>query len=495
MQTLPEDVVHLILSMVLSKPWLDAVSHQHQQEPDHTAAVASPVSTNGGAAAVDSTAPATATAAQSARHESPVDYTDKRARVRVLAAGGLMSQMLLDELGLFEAMMRLVLVCKKWHRMVYELKGGLPCWFGACGRVTLGRDPAAIQGSIAASIKSSYGIAQKAVAVISSLLPGINSQPSENPKISILGGAKGWKCGFKNSLRISKHYAKVYACTWGDCNTFASASQDGTVQVHRWENQTATHENTITLASSWVMACALSPSCQFVASGGLDNTTTVHKRVGQSGEVVHRFSQHTGYVSCIKFLSENQILSASGDSSCMLHEVETSTLITTFRHPHPADVMSVCVNSANTNIIATGGCNALTSLYDIRCPATPITVFAGANSDVNCVTFSSNGTLLAAASDDLGCRVYDIRQNMLANIFMYERSAGGLTSADFSLSGHILFCGSDDIQINGWSVLTGQPVWRSSVAQNRVSCVSMSPDGSCLLSGSWDASVYLHTAP
>ncbi|KAH3764171.1 G protein complex beta subunit SfaD [Pelomyxa schiedti] len=483
MDTIPEDVVQFILSLVLSRPWALPVVVVPAQN----------------ASASASTSTSTTTDAAAVPRSDAVDYTDKAARAaeqRGRGGGGgtpAMSAMLVDEVSRYEAMMRFALVCRKWHRMVYALKGGPPGWLGACGRVTLGRDPAVVQEFSASSMSV---IAHKAAAVISSLLPGNNTKTySEIPKISVLGGATGWKCRLKKYLRVTGHHGKVYACAWGgDCSTFASASQDGKVLIHRLENQAVTLETNIHLASCWVMCCALSPSCQFAASGGLDNAVTIHQRVGQAGKIVQSFGQHTGYISCIKFLNENRILSSSGDFTCMLHDMETNTLVATFQDA-PGDAMSISINPANTNIFATGLCNATAVLYDIRCPTKAIAVFAGADSDINSVTISSNGTLLGTASDDGGCRVYDIRQNVLANIFLPDRPSGGVTSVDFSLSGHFIFSGHDDFTVSGWSVLTGQPVWRSSIAQNRVSCISMCPDGSSLLSCAWDTSLYLYMAP
>lgn len=68
----------------------------------------------------------------------------------------------------------------------------------------------------------------------------------------------------------------------------------------------------------------------------MDNKCTVYPLPGQStNELIDRkktVAIHTSYVSCCKFLhSENQILTASGDSTCALWDVDSGTMIHSFR--------------------------------------------------------------------------------------------------------------------------------------------------------------------
>ena len=40
---------------------------------------------------------------------------------------------------------------------------------------------------------------------------------------------------------------------------------------------------------------------------------------------------HYGYMSCCRYLSENEIITSSGDFTCMLHDIETGTVIKRFK--------------------------------------------------------------------------------------------------------------------------------------------------------------------
>lgn len=49
---------------------------------------------------------------------------------------------------------------------------------------------------------------------------------------------------------------------------------------------------------------------------------------------------HTGYLSCCRFLDDNQIVTSSGDMSCALWDIETGQQVTSFLG-HTGDVMSL----------------------------------------------------------------------------------------------------------------------------------------------------------
>jgi guanine nucleotide-binding protein G(I)/G(S)/G(T) subunit beta-1 len=138
---------------------------------------------------------------------------------------------------------------------------------------------------------------------------------------------------------LKGHLAKIYAMHWAcDKRHLVSASQDGKLIV--WDAYTTNKVNAIPLRSSWVMTCAYAPSGNFVACGGLDNICSIYSLKSREGaiRVARELSGHTGYLSCCRFLSDRQILTSSGDMSCMLWDVETSQRTVEF-NDHTGDVM------------------------------------------------------------------------------------------------------------------------------------------------------------
>ena len=114
-----------------------------------------------------------------------------------------------------------------------------------------------------------------------------------------------------------------------------SASQDGKLIV--WDSYSTNKVHAIPLRSSWVMTCAYAPSGSFVACGGLDNICSIYRYVEiipflelmiyfikwyyfyslktREGNVrvSRELPGHTGYLSCCRFLDDNQIVTSSGD--------------------------------------------------------------------------------------------------------------------------------------------------------------------------------------
>lgn len=146
---------------------------------------------------------------------------------------------------------------------------------------------------------------------------------------------------------LKGHLAKIYALHWSaDKRHLVSASQDGKLIV--WDAYTTNKVHAIPLRSSWVMTCAYAPSGGYVACGGLDNICSIYplRPAGQSGQgpasqgvkVARELSAHTGYLSCCRFINDRQIVTSSGDMTCMLWDIEQGVRTMEFSD-HTGDVM------------------------------------------------------------------------------------------------------------------------------------------------------------
>lgn len=142
---------------------------------------------------------------------------------------------------------------------------------------------------------------------------------------------------------LKGHLAKVYALHWSaDKRHLVSASQDGKLIV--WDAYTTNKVHAIPLRSSWVMTCAYAPSGQYVACGGLDNICSIYslRNAGPGGggqvKVARELSAHSGYLSCCRFINDRQIITSSGDMTCMLWDVEQGVRTMEF-NDHTGDVM------------------------------------------------------------------------------------------------------------------------------------------------------------
>ncbi|CAG01749.1 unnamed protein product, partial [Tetraodon nigroviridis] len=237
------------------------------------------------------------------------------------------------------------------------------------------------------------------------------------------------------------HLAKIYAMHWGtDSRLLVSASQDGKLII--WDSYTT------------------------------NKMTATH------------WQDLFGYLSCCRFLDDNQIVTSSGDTTCALWDIETGQQTTTFAG-HTGDVMSLSL-APDTRMFVSGACDASAKLWDIRegmCRQT----FTGHESDINAICFFPNGNAFATGSDDATCRLFDLRADQELMVYSHDNIICGITSVAFSKSGRLLLAGYDDFNCNVWDTLKADRAGVLAGHDNRVSCLGVTDDGMAVATGSWDS--------
>ncbi|XP_036394157.1 guanine nucleotide-binding protein G(I)/G(S)/G(T) subunit beta-3a isoform X1 [Megalops cyprinoides] len=294
----------------------------------------------------------------------------------------------------------------------------------------------------------------------------------------------------KTRKTLRGHLAKIYAMHWStDSSTLSprlcvSASQDGKLIV--WDSYTTNKVHAIPLKSSWVMTCAYAPSGNMVACGGLDNMCSIYNLKGKDGnvKVMRELAAHTGYLSCCRFLNDSEIITSSGDCTCVLWDIETGTEKTIFTG-HMGDCMSLAV-SPDFKMFISGACDYTAKLWDIR-EATCRQTFGGHESDINAIGFFPNGNAVITGSDDATCKMYDLRADQEMITYQDPSIMCGVTSLAPSLSGRLLLAGYDDFNCNIWDSLKAERVGALAGHDNRVSCIGVTPDGMACCTGSWDS--------
>uniref|UniRef100_A0ABI0NPY1 G protein subunit beta 5 n=5 Tax=Pecora TaxID=35500 RepID=A0ABI0NPY1_BOVIN len=196
-------------------------------------------------------------------------------------------------------------------------------------------------------------------------------------------------------------------------------------------------------------------------------------------------SSQDGKVIVWDSFTTNKILTASGDGTCALWDVESGQLLQSF-HGHGADVLCLDLAPSETgNTFVSGGCDKKAMVWDMR-SGQCVQAFETHESDINSVRYYPSGDAFASGSDDATCRLYDLRADREVAIYSKESIIFGASSVDFSLSGRLLFAGYNDYTINVWDVLKGSRVSILFGHENRVSTLRVSPDGTAFCSGSWD---------
>jgi len=283
---------------------------------------------------------------------------------------------------------------------------------------------------------------------------------------------------------LKGHLAKIYAMHWSDDSRhLVSASQDGKLIV--WNALTGNKVHAIPLRSSWVMTCAYAPTGNLVACGGLDNICSVYNLHSKDNpiRVQRELNAHSGYLSCCRFINDKQIITSSGDQTCILWDIDTNSQVTTFEG-HEGDVMSLSLYT-DKNIFVSGACDASAKVWDIRTGKCTHT-FIGHDSDINAVQFFPSGDAFVTGSDDATARLFDLRCDQQLACYSNDNLIAGITSVAFSVSGRIVFAGYDDFNCVAWDVLRGEHAATLAGHDNRVSCLGVSADGMALCTGSWD---------
>lgn len=259
----------------------------------------------------------------------------------------------------------------------------------------------------------------------------------------------------------------------------------------------------MSLKSNWVMTCAFERNRNaLVASGGLDNVCSIYEMGNSSSSsggsgggssssssdrAVVELHGHDGYLSACQFVEPNTMLTASGDSTCILWDIGKSTEIQRFTD-HVGDVMSLSVHPTNRNIFVSGSCDTTAKVWDLRAGRC-VQTFVGHEGDINAIRFMSHGLAFGTGSDDSSVKIFDLRSYARVNEMVNESVVCGVTSIDFSISGRVIFAGYDDSNCCGWDSLAenaGAPVYTLSGHTNRVSCVGVNATGQALCTGSWD---------
>lgn len=312
-----------------------------------------------------------------------------------------------------------------------------------------------------------------------------------------LTGPSGIRC--RRTLRghLGKIYALQASTDPASSTSVISASQDGRMII--WDGTTGNKTHAIPLRSSWVMSCALSPGLELAASGGLDNVCTLYRiaEVDQVGDftrtatvpVVAELNGHTGFVSAIRFYDGcASVLTASGDTTCMMWDLQTQQARTLFRG-HSADVMSIEIQPSNPlSCFASVSSDTTARLWDIRTGRTT-RIFVGHDADINAVSFFPDGNAFVTASDDGTCRLFDLRADREVACYASPDIMSPITSVAFTRSGRLFVAGCDDANAYVWDTLRGERHAVLSGHESRISAVGVSCDGNAIYTASWDTTI------
>ena len=197
----------------------------------------------------------------------------------------------------------------------------------------------------------------------------------------------------------------------------------------------------IPLRSAWVMTAVFAPSGNFVACGGMDNMLTVYdinnRDASGAAKLVHEFCGYEGFLSSCRFLSDESVVTGSGDMKIMHWDVPNKTKIKSL-DGHNGDIAALSLKVKDrienlrqdsivifnnvaiflklklqpddNQVFLTGSVDRTIRLWDLRTDACQQT-FWGHEADVNSLAFHPNGQNFVTCSEDKTSRLWDIRSD------------------------------------------------------------------------------------
>jgi len=238
-----------------------------------------------------------------------------------------------------------------------------------------------------------------------------------------------------------------------------------------------------------------SPNGKYIASGGLDNLCSIFNIENKHGwaqdmtEPHRELQQHEGYVSCVRFVDNEHILTASGDSNCILWDIEYRQPVSSFT-AHSGDVASVAHNTSSHHTFLSGSIDTTARLWDYRLKSyqSNIRIYSGHESDVNNVCWFPDYHSFGTASEDGTCRLWDIAAYQTVNVYgnkMEENDC--VTSMSFSKSGYYMAAGYEDAPgCLVWNTVTAE-IEKTVEHSDRVQALEFQPNGCSLTTCCWDS--------
>jgi hypothetical protein len=209
---------------------------------------------------------------------------------------------------------------------------------------------------------------------------------------------------------------------------------------------------------------------------------------------------HEGYVNSAVFSPDGRKLLTSGDDALVkLWDAQNGKLLLTFTG-HKSRVQAA-VFSPDGKLVASGSDDKTARIWDAR-NGKSLHVLGGHQWAVTSVAFSRAATRLVSGSEDKTAAVWDVEQGV--KLLSLEGHTASITSVAISPDGRRALSGSQDYTVKLWDI-SREPTGRQAALQakeimtlkahsQQVTCVSFSPDGLSVLSGSRDGTAILWLA-
>eukprot|EP00644_Phytophthora_capsici_P007688 jgi/Phyca11/555410/estExt2_Genewise1Plus.C_PHYCAscaffold_720147 len=197
---------------------------------------------------------------------------------------------------------------------------------------------------------------------------------------------------------------------------------------------------------------------------------------------------HSSAVYGASFSPDNRFaLTASGDSTVRLWSLAAKSNLVVYRSHQGAPVWDVSFAPLGY-YFATCSMDRTARLWSTD-HMTPLRVFAGHLSDVDCVRFHPNHNYLATGSSDKTVRLWDVQSGKCVRVFTGHFR--GVQCLAFSRNGRYLASSGEDQYINIWDLQAGKRLETLMGHKAMVTSLDFSQESTILASGGLDSTVRL----
>jgi WD40 repeat protein len=290
-----------------------------------------------------------------------------------------------------------------------------------------------------------------------------------------------------------------------DSKRLASSSDDERIIL--WDVETGQPiGQPLNLNSGIIHSIAFSPDGKILAAGSNDRTVLLLNV--ETWQIMEQpLRGHTSFVSTLAFTPDGKTLASSGDDSTIILWDLSSVLNATTEAEGPisqvlrehTEAVNRVVFSSDGKILASASNDGTIILWDAatRKPlGPPLRGYGGVISDL---AFTSDGKILASDSGNGIVLLWDVSEALHTSGDVDHAAPRELrgnikyvSTIAFSPDGKILASGGDDSTIILWDVPTGQPIGRPLKGHTDwAETIAFSPDGKILASGSSDTNLML----
>ncbi|KAF8155552.1 mycorrhiza-induced NACHT/WD-repeat protein [Crassisporium funariophilum] len=261
-----------------------------------------------------------------------------------------------------------------------------------------------------------------------------------------------------------------------------SGSDDTSVRV--WDVSTGAELKVLDGHTMIVYSVAFSPDGTRIVSGSLDTSVRVWDT--STGTELRVLDGYTEYINSVAYSPDGtRIVSGSCQTPVRIWDASTGAKAKVkVHHGHKDNVKSVAFSTDGTRIVS-GSDDKSVRVWDASTGA-ELKVLYGHTQGVNSIAFSPDGAHIVSGSKDMSVRVWDVSTGAELKVLNGHKDIS--RSVTFSPDGTRIVSGSNDKSVRVWDVPTGVELMVLNGHSNCVNCVAYSSDGTRIVSGSWDKS-------